>query len=662
MTAPAGADLWPRRRLRILATTDLHMQLVGFDYCADRPEESGALTRLAHLIALARTEAEAEGADLLLLDNGDALQGTPMGDVAATLDGVHPLMQAFAHLRYDAIGLGNHDFSFGIPRLERILNDAPCPVICSNLDRLDPSLLPQIRPETVLQRGPPEAPIRIGVFSVIPPQTVLWEAEHLQGRVVIDDILACADRRARALKAQGCDLVLALAHTGLDRDSAEPGMENAAIPLAALPAIDVMIAGHTHLRLPHDQHPGLSEAEARAGRVKGKPVVMPGAYGSHLGVIDLELELAPDPAAPGSTAPGSTAPDPAAPAARRRWQLRQARTALRAAAAVPEEPVLRRRLAPHHDTTRVACSIPAGHSRVPLHSHFALIGHDRALAMVAAAQAAALRPLVAGTEHEGLPILSAAAPAKCGGRGGPRNFTDVPAGPLTQRHIADLCPYPNDLRAVIVNGAQIRAWLEQAAALFHRIAPGTRAAELVDRRRAAHDFDVLFGLDYVIDLSQPDLSQPDQDRADQDRADQNRADHRAAAAAATTGRIRALCHDGRPVRPDQRFIVAISNYRVSGGGNFAALYRARELPLPRMPVRDVLNRYLQGSLPSDPLERLPMPWRFAPVPGSSALLRTGPAARAHLSELHGRGIEDRGLDEDGFLQLLLPLDPPVTAG
>lgn len=604
-------------RLRILATSDLHMHLAGYDYCTDRSDPGVGLARVASLIAAARREAARDRRLVLLFDNGDGMQGTPLGDLAAQPGaGPHPLMRAFGHLGYDAAGLGNHDFDFGPEPLATALAAAPCPMLCANLRPLGVApALPGIAPHAVLERRTPDGTLlRIGVFAVLPPQTAQWNRHLLAGRMGFDDMVETATREVAALRAAGCDLVIALAHTGPGETEALPGMENALCPIAALPGIDAVIAGHTHETL----------SLATPG---SPPLVMPGYAGSHLGVIDLDLSRTPQ-----------------------GWQQVDARAGLRPVARrdadgqqhplAAEDPGLLHLLAADHAATRAAMHARIGQSDAPLHSYFSFFAPDRSLALIAAAQAAALRPLLAGTAAGALPLLSATAPAKCGGRAGPLHYTDVPAGPLERRHLADLCPFPNALAAVVVTGAQLLDWLERAAGLFRRIPPGRSDGMLVDPAMPGHGFDVLHGLDYRIDLSQPARFGPDGSLREPDAR-----------------RIREARWNGTPLRPEARFAVALSSYRAAGGGQVAALQQAEPLELPPIAISEALRRYLSGELPRDPLEDTPPPWSFAPLTaGTAAIARTGPGARAHLVRLAGRGITELGHDAEGFLRLRVPLD------
>ncbi len=598
--------------IRILATTDLHMTLTGFDYYADKTDPTIGLTRTASAIRNARQQVE--DSLTLLFDNGDALQGTPIGDWAVENEGPHPMMHAFKALEYDAIGLGNHDFGFGLDVLERVIGQAPCPVICSNLTHVD-DRQPWLRSVVLTRSIVQDEAIRIGVLSVLPPQTTMWEAHHLQDTVIAEDILTAARRTAEALRARGCDLVIALAHSGLEQSAAQPGLENAVIPLAAIEGIDAIIAGHTHLSLPGAAHHGLDGVDAENGLVHGTPVVMAGSAGSFLGVIDLHLTKS----------------------LKGRWQIMDHHCSLVATADEVEDEDLSVLFKPAHLATRKMMAEPVSHTTQSLHSYFSFCAPDRGLALVATAQAAGLRPYLHGTAFAGVSILSAVSPYKFGGRAGPRNYTDVPVGEICLRHVADLHVFPNELRAVEITGAQLRDWLEMSASVFNQIHPDTQA-ELTDSHRAGHNFDVVFGVTYQIDLSSP-----------------ARFDSNGALTDPAAQRVRDLCFDGQTVREDQSFVVALNNYRASGGGHFPFVDKARTIPLPSRDIKEILRDYLSDRLPADPLDQAPYPFSLTPLNGAKTILRTGSGALKYLPELCAYSPELLGPDTEGFERIRLTL-------
>ena len=199
-------DVGTNARLRLMATTDLHMHLASYDYRSNRDDPSVGMTRTATLIREARREAEQDGMACFLFDNGDSLQGTPLADlVRHHPDRTHPMMRAFGTLRYDAIGLGNHDFDFGLKPLSSAIGQAPCPVLSTNTTCRSPAQTPCFSRFVILDRivqihssaekvgdpspsEPVEVPIRLGVLSFLPPQTLMWNAHLPRHQLEIDDL------------------------------------------------------------------------------------------------------------------------------------------------------------------------------------------------------------------------------------------------------------------------------------------------------------------------------------------------------------------------------------------------------------------------------------------------------------------------------------------
>ncbi|MEM7319240.1 MAG: 5'-nucleotidase C-terminal domain-containing protein, partial [Pseudomonadota bacterium] len=592
--------------MTILATSDLHMNLAGFHYYADRASPGIGLTRTATLIRRERARASAADATLVLADNGDSLQGTPLADVAARDSACpHPLMAAFRLLEYDVIGLGNHDFDYGLETLKETLDKAPCPVLCSNASVTD-GTAPWTRYcilDTHISAGGDDWPFRIGFLSVLPEQTRLWNASVLNGRLKVADMVGASQNTAQILKREGCDLVVALAHTGIGQSEHFPEQENAAIPIAALQDIEVIVCGHTHTLFPDPSHPVSPAVDPAGGLIHGKPVVLPGSAGSHLGVVDLTL-----------SATGSGG-----------WAIAKKTTCLKGVGATagpesaqtpaPEAADILDAISEYHSKTRRYLAQTIGEIRnAPLHSYFTFLGIDRSAKLIAAAQAATTRQLLSGTNHAGLPVLSAVAPSKFGGRAGPDSYTDIPVGPAKMRHVADLYQYSNSLSALVVTGAQILEWLDTAARVFaaHPL-PGSDGAELLNPDYAGHLFDVIYGLNYVIDLSVPicgaSPNQPDRSKS---------------------GRIKDVRWNGNLIAPDQSFVVATNCYRSNGGGNFNVLKQAQRIDLPARNVQEIVCDYLSGTGPPDPLEHDTSPWHFAPLGGAVLTTRTGPGAEKHL--------------------------------
>ena len=626
---PEPDDAPPNVTLRILVTTDVHGHILPFDYFTHANNRPYGLARIATLVHRAQTEIGKE--NCLLLDNGDFLQGTALTDMTAQpgqdWHGSHPVLRAMNLMGYDAATLGNHEFNFGLDWLRETLRAAKFPLTCANaVTRMgdgpadDATLLPPyLLPERALRdHAGTRHVLRIGLIGLTPPQITTWDHACLSGRLQTRDMVETARAWIPVMRAQGADLVIALAHSGIERDPETPMMENAARALARLPGIDVVLAGHCHRLFPGPDHAGTPGADIARATLHGTPCLNAGFGGSHLGQLDL----------------GLARHDGA-------WRIKGHRAALIPAADAPPRRDITRALAHAHAHTIRLTDRVIGATTAPLHSYLALLRNDPATQLVNDAQRAVLAEALRDTPHADLPVLSASAPFKTGGRGGADHYTDIPAGPLRLRNIADLYGFPNTLCGLIVTGAELRDWLERAAICFNRITAGTAPQPLLDPRVPGHDFDVIDGLSYSIDLSEP-----------------ARYDLHGRLIAPMARRIGDLEHAGQPVQDDDRFAIATNSYRAWGGGPFAALAARGRVYHSGRPIRDLIVDHVARRGTLVPMAR--DTWRLAPLPRATVEIETGPGLRAHAQEIAALGAVDAGLTERSFLRLRLSLAQTAT--
>ncbi len=613
--------------LRVLETTDLHVNVFPYDYYADRPNDTFGLTRTASLIDAVRAEA----ANTLLLDNGDIIQGSPMGDYVAFAHGlpegsVHPVIRAMNTIGYACSTLGNHEFNYGLAFLDRAIAGATFPFVCANLARGALAADPlkdrlYLKPYVVLDRTVKDGagrdlPIRIGIIGFVPPQIMTWDAANLDGRVMTRDIVEAARAWVPRMREDGADLVVALSHSGIAGGGPADRMENASLYLAGVPGIDAILAGHQHLVFPGPKDfAGIAGADVVRGTLQGVPAVMAGFWGSHMGLIDLALEHG------GGRWRVADSASEARPIFRRDGKA--------VVPLAPDEAGVAAAAKPDHEATLAYVRTPVGRTSAPLFSFFALVADDPSVQIVSDAQLWYAAPLLAGTRWEGLPLLSAAAPFKVGGRNGPDYYTDIPAGPIAIRNVADLYLYPNTVTLVAVTGATVREWLERSAGIFRRIVPGVADQPLIDAGFPSYNFDVIDGVTYAIDPTQP-----------------SRYDGDGKLAAPDARRIVDLRFRGRPVDEAATFVVVVNNYRAGGGGNFPGVDAKAVILAAPDTNRDVIVRYVHGRGTVDP--RADGNWRLAPVPDTSVTFEAGPGARAHLGQVKGVSIEEVGPAENGF--------------
>ena len=291
----------------------------------------------------------------------------------------------------------------------------------------------------------------------------------------------------------------------------------------------------------------------------------------------------------------------------------------------PDDPPVAAAVAPAHARVVEMLGRRVGQTEAPLHSHLALVGPSTALRVLADAMEAHARRCLPQRELASLPMVVAVAPSRSGGQGGPDNYVDIPAGPLSLRHAAELYHYPNVLCVLEVSGAEIRDWLEWSARLFLPLTPGLRDQPLIDPACPGYNFDTIFGLRYVIDPTQPPVRAP---------------------VGGGGGRIGGLAlADGRALAPSDRLLLVTNSYRASGGGGYGIAAADRIRHQCRRGLQAVVRSYMDGAtLRPDPAPA----WRFASHPGTTALFESGPDALHHLPAEGGPRLERARVLASGF--------------
>jgi 2',3'-cyclic-nucleotide 2'-phosphodiesterase/3'-nucleotidase len=504
--------------LAILETTDLHSAVVGYDYFKLAADPSLGLDRTASLIAQARRDFP----NTLLLDNGDTIQGNALGDYQATVDPLPcgrllGIYKAMKKLGYDGIGIGNHDFNFGLAYLGQVtgqrldVEGVPAtrcagpgfPVVLANVYSVK-TKKPLFEPYRILTRrikavdaqGKPfETSVKVGIIGFTPPAIVNWDRRWLAGKIYTEGLVETAKRYLPEMRAKGAELVVAISHGGLDDSPYSPAMENGNWYLAQVPGIDALLLGHSHQPFPNPASTvaqfNLPHVDKVKGRVFGVPAVMANLWGKNLGVVRLQLRHDG-----------------------KRWHAEQDAAIVENRTTqqpdkhyVAADPEVMDLVKTEHEATIRYVKTPIGSVDFRMSTYFADVGDVSAIQIVNQAQADYARRYVAANlpQYAKLPVLSVSAPFKSGSAG-VADYTDVAAGDLALNNAADLYLYPNALALVKVDGAGLKAWLEKAASRFNTIDPAnTGPQELVNTGFAGYNFDTVTSpeLRYEIDVTQP---------------------------------------------------------------------------------------------------------------------------------------------------------------
>jgi 2',3'-cyclic-nucleotide 2'-phosphodiesterase / 3'-nucleotidase len=611
-------------KLRILETTDVHMNLLNYDYYQDKATHEYGLAKTVTLIKAARAEAK----NSLLIDNGDLIQGSPLGDLVARIKplprgAVHPAFKVMNLMAYDAANIGNHEFNFGLPFLRQAIAGANFPYVSANVREAkagvtDPMQAPfAFTPYVLLDRefvdeAGAKHKLKIGVIGFVPPQIMLWDKSHLEDKVLVTDIAETAAALVPEMRRKGAQLVIAVPHSGFERGDAakQPRFaENSVAKLAEVPGIDAILFGHSHAEFPSKSFANHPKVDLERGTINGVPSVMPGRWGDHLGVIDLVLD----------NASGA-------------WKIKDSKSEIRPIwdrtnrkPLVDADPMVATTIADEHQATLDYVRAEVARTTAPIHSYFAQVADDPSVQVVSAAQLAYAKRALQGTEYEKLPLLSAAAPFKTGGRQGWGYYTDVSAGPIAVRNVADLYIYPNTIKAVKLSGAQVREWLEMSAGAFNRIDPaGAPEQDVVNPGFPSFNFDTIDGVTYRIDVTQP-----------------ARYDRSGKVVNEAARRIVDLRFEGKPIDDNMAFIVVTNNYRAGGGGNFPALDGKNIVMQAPDENREALVSYLASVKTFNP--SADGNWKLQAVPGVKLRFASSAGAIAHLNATPNiRLVKDNG--------------------
>ncbi|MFH0260874.1 2',3'-cyclic-nucleotide 2'-phosphodiesterase [Vibrio barjaei] len=615
MLAMAGPAMADEIKLRIIETTDIHTNVMDYDYYKDKPTQKIGLARAATLVKEARNEVT----NSVLVDNGDLIQGSPMGDYMAS-KGIkpgetHPVYKAMNQLDYDVGNIGNHEFNYGLEFLATTLEGANFPYVSANVfDKktgehyFKPYL---IKTHTFKDTDGNAHEVKVGYIGFVPPQIMVWDKKNLEGKVFAKDIKETAEKLVPQMKKEGADIIVAIPHSGVSSDPYKAGAENSTYYLSEVDGIDAIAFGHSHAVFPGKGFDNIQGVDNQKGTINGVAAVMPGRWGSHVGVMDLVLEQDGD-----------------------SWKVAEAQTEARPIFdATNKKPLVDAdkgivsAVKADHDATRDFVNQPIGKANDVMYSFLALVQDDPTVQIVNLAQKDYVETMIQGDpDLDGLPVLSAAAPFKAGGRkNDPANFTEVESGQLTFRNAADLYLYPNTLVALKVTGKEVKEWLECSAGQFKQIdVASSQPQSLIDWDGfRTYNFDVMDGVNYQIDVSKP-----------------ARYDGNCKLLDGNSERIVDLTYNGKPIDMKQTFIIATNNYRAYSnkfpgtGSNFIAFDSPDE-------NRTIVANYI-SKVSQEKGEVTPSAdnnWRFAPIKADVALdirFETSPSDKA------AQFIKDKG--------------------
>ena len=446
----SARHLSKRVHIVVLGTTDQHGNILPVDYYTDKVDNRG-LAKISTLIKQVRRENK----NVLLIDSGDTIQGTPLEYYHNKKNNSppDPMMLAMNALGYDAMTVGNHEYNFGLGVLEKARREAQFPWLSANT--YNKGTKQTHYPPYVVKEI---AGVRIAVLGLTTPGIPNWENEPNYAGLEFRDPLSEAKKWVPLLRRkERADVVVIAMHMGLEQDlrtgEINPGQvanENRAVAIAKqVPGVDLIFMGHTHRDVP-------------SVVINGVQLIQANYWGRQLARVDLYLENAGP-----------------------RWRIfaRAARTIAVDDRVVPDPEILK--LAePYNRETQAWLSRAIGDSAAELTAEEARFSDTAILDLIQRVQ------LEAGNAD-----VSMAAVFNPNAR--------IAKGRVTVRDIAGLYVYENTLVVLEVTGQQLKDALEHSAKYFRVYEPGKSPAELVDEKIPAYNFDIAEGVTYTLDIAKP---------------------------------------------------------------------------------------------------------------------------------------------------------------
>jgi 2',3'-cyclic-nucleotide 2'-phosphodiesterase (5'-nucleotidase family) len=441
------------RDIVVMSTTDVHGRIRGWDYYADSAELVRGLARAATIVDSVRA---ANPGRVILLDAGDLLQGNPFAYVAARVapDTVNPIVAAMNGMRYDAAAIGNHEYNYGVPYLQRAVGQARFPFLSANTYRPDGSHA--FPPWRIVERQG----IKIGIIGATTPGVMVWDAENVRGRVTLGDIVPAVRTAVQEVNAAGANLVLVAIHCGFDEpasyDTVSTGLpsENVAARVAReVPGIDLVVYGHSH-------------KEAREVKIGGTLLMQPKSWATSVGIAHLHVVR--------GEANTSGA-----------WRVAESRGEMVQAAGHAEQARVLAVSDATHRLTLAYANTAVGTTPVAWKSDSARLQDTPLIDFILETERKAAGADLASTSAFSLDA-------------------SLNAGPITVAELARLYPYDNTLRAVRITGKQLREYLEFSSRYYKSVEASPSGPRLeIDREVAGYNFDIIAGADYTMDLTRP---------------------------------------------------------------------------------------------------------------------------------------------------------------
>ncbi|MFW6410252.1 MAG: bifunctional metallophosphatase/5'-nucleotidase [Halanaerobiales bacterium] len=433
------------KEITILHTADIHGHIYPWSYELDREVDARGLAKVNTLFQDIKKDKE----NVLFLDSGDTIQGSSLAELfKERKDLPHPVISAMNKMGYDAMVLGNHEFNFGVKTLVEIMEEADFPVLSANITYREDD-----RPFTTPYVIKEVEGVRIGILGLTTPNIPRWEGDKVKD-LSFAGMTETAERYVKDMKKEGTDVIIALAHAGLEGRNHPAGGDKIRKVAENIPEIEVILTGHDHICL--------------NTIINDVLIVAPEEEGSQIVQVDIEL----------NGEPGS-------------WNLTGKDVTHHPTEDVRADGKILDLTRVYHEKTVNYVNTPIGRADGDFLPSRKIKGIPEAQI-----QDTALMDLInkVQLEYSDADISSAA----LFNRG-----ADLNKGEITIKDITHLYSYSNKLYTVEISGAELKEYMEHSAAYYNRYRPGDITISF-NPDMPGYSYDMFAGVDYKIDISEPE--------------------------------------------------------------------------------------------------------------------------------------------------------------
>lgn len=432
--------------LTVLGTSDIHGTITSWSYESNKDTLDRGMTHVKTYV----DSVKKENKNTLVIDNGDTIQGTILTDDLYNKDMTvkNPVIEMMNYIGYDSMTLGNHEFNFGLPTVEKIMKEAKFPILSANIyNKKDGKNF--ATPYVVKTVNG----VKVGILGLSVPTIKTWDSSKVTS-LEFKHMAEEAKKYVKILKEQEkVDVIFASVHAGLDSGNEPDNSDKARMVAEACPEITAMLIGHDHAAVKTTVN----------GVLIGAPTT------AAVDMVRYDINLTKE---------------------NGKWTVKGKDLQLVDLKKLAAEPGAVKVSEPSHKRTMAFLSNVIGKTTGEFQPDSEIPGIPEAQVRDTAVIDLVNKVQMYYTNS----AVSAAALFKAD--------SNLPFGDINYANIFDIYKYPNTLIGVEVTGAQLKKYMEWSAAYYNTYKPGDVAVSF-DEKIRSYNYDMFSGVTYKIDISKP---------------------------------------------------------------------------------------------------------------------------------------------------------------